>query len=100
CASMSRSAIVVLLVCALARAFLALPRGMQSVIVPTGAAVGCALLLGSTLATGQPLGMFGEMLEDLREVRPGATQARDRVHDATVLGVEESPLFGKGWPGE
>ena len=99
-ASMSRSAIVVLLVCTLARVFLALPRGVRFVIVPSGIAVACALLLGSTLSSGQPLGMFGQVLEDLREVRPGATQARDRVHDATVLGVDESPLFGKGWPGE
>ena len=100
CASMSRSAIVVLLVCVVARAFLALPRAVRSVMVPAGIAVACAVLFGSTLFSGQPLGMFGQVMEDLREVRPGATQARDRVHDATLLGVDESPLFGKGWPGE
>lgn len=99
-ASMSRSAIVVLLLCTAARVFLAFPRAVQLVIVPTGIAVACAVLLGSTLSSGQPLGVFGPVLEDLREGRPGATQARDRIHDATVLGVDESPLFGKGWPGE
>jgi hypothetical protein len=99
-ASMSRRAIVVLLVCPIARVIQALPRGVRFVIVPSGIAVAGALLLGSTLSSGQPFGMFGQVLEDLREVRPGATQARDRVHDATVLGVDESPLFGKGWPGE
>lgn len=99
-ASMSRSAIVVLVVCAVARAFLALPRGLQFVIVPSGAAVACGVLLGSTLASGQPLGILSGVLDDVREVRPGATAARDRIHDETELGVAQSPLFGKGWPGD
>ena len=85
-ASMSRSAIVVLVLCAVARAFLAFPRRVQLVIVPSGVAVACAVLLGSTLSSGQPLEMFSGVLDDVREVRPGATAARDRIHDETELG--------------
>lgn len=99
-ASMSRSAIVVLVVCTMARVLLALPRRAQLVIVPGGIAVACAVLLGSTLSSGQPLEPFSGVLDDVREVRPGATAARDRIHEATALGVAESPLFGKGWPGD
>ncbi|HSQ01253.1 MAG TPA: O-antigen ligase family protein [Candidatus Dormibacteraeota bacterium] len=99
-ASMSRSAIVVLVLCAVVRMLLAFPRRVQLVIVPGGVAAACAVLLGATLSSGQPLAMFSAVLDDVREVRPGATAARDRVHEATALGVAESPLFGKGWPGD
>jgi hypothetical protein len=98
--SMSRSAMLVLVLCAVVRVLLAFPRRAQLVIVPGGLAVASAVLLGSTLISGRPLGIFSGAMNDVREVRPGATAARDKVYEATALGVSESPLFGKGWPGD
>jgi hypothetical protein len=99
-ASMSRSAILVLLLTTAARTVLAFPRRAQLVIVPGGLALACAVLFSSTLSAGQPFSIFTVMMDDVRELRPGATEARERIHEETLDGVAESPLLGKGWPGE
>ncbi|MGH7787609.1 MAG: O-antigen ligase family protein, partial [Candidatus Binatia bacterium] len=99
-ASMGRTAALVLAMCAALRLFIAMPRRWQLPAAAAGVALALLVPIGSTIATGTPDGLVHALSEQISDLRPSATQARDLVYEESWAGVYDSPLLGHGWPGE
>lgn len=95
-ASMGRLAFLTLLACLLVRWFLDWKRPYQI----------CALyllLLGfvTLLIVIPEPGVVGQaVVRRFQDARPGASEVRNEVYEASWKGFYESPLFGHGWPGK
>jgi hypothetical protein len=94
--SLSRLAIVNLVVCLLALWYLERSRLPRMVLAQAG--------LLAILAAAFLSGFSTEPIEELRrgfhDVRPGASYVREAVYTANWDGFHRSPVIGQGWPGE
>ncbi|MGE3497851.1 MAG: O-antigen ligase family protein [Candidatus Binatia bacterium] len=99
-ASMSRLAALALALSAALRFALALSRPVQVLLAAFALVLGAAVGLVGTLAEGSPLAAVKMLSERFDNLRPSATQSRDRVYEQTRAGLAEAPLAGHGWPGE
>ena len=95
-ASLSRTAVISLIVCLAARWFLNWSWRLQSAAVFTAAAV----ILGMWLWGEPPQTVLANIEDGIEKSRPGAAQARNEVYEASWQGIRKAPLLGHGWPGE
>lgn len=98
--SMSRLAGLLLLVTALLRRWLALPRALQALTLASAVCAGAAVGVGSTIVHGGPTAIVDVVQNRFDALRPSATRSRELVYEQTRAGLAEAPLLGHGWPGE
>jgi hypothetical protein len=96
-ASVSRTSIVVLIVCVAFRMFLSTPGRVKL--------AACFAVLGAITAAclwtqSSPWNLMVEVQNRIKQTRPGASEARDDVYAANWEGIRQSPMIGHGWPGE
>jgi hypothetical protein len=90
--SWSRIAVVCLVGVGSLLIFATLNRTLQVVIVLAGIGI-CS----TSLVVGfDPVDGYIQLQNDLREVRPGSSQARDLIYEKSWNGFLESPYFGNG----
>ncbi|MDX2171221.1 MAG: hypothetical protein SF182_29400 [Deltaproteobacteria bacterium] len=98
--SMSRLAGLLLIVSALLRRWLALPRALQALTLAVGLSAGGGLGVVSTLVYGGPVAIVAALQDRFDDLRPSATRSRELVYEKTREGLAEAPLLGHGWPGD
>jgi hypothetical protein len=98
--SMSRLAGLLLIVTALLRRWLALPRALQALTLASGVFAAAAIGVVSTVVYGGPTAIVDAVQNRFDDLRPSATRSRELVYEKTREGLTEAPLLGHGWPGE
>jgi hypothetical protein len=95
-ASLGRLEIFALLVCVAFRLFLGCEWRLQCAVVTTAS----SLFIAGCLGLGGPSGMLAGANDFVTSGRPGASEARQAIYDASWAGVRQSPILGHGWPGQ
>jgi hypothetical protein len=94
-ASLGRLEIFALVVCLAFRLFLDCEWRIQGASVAAAA----SLFIVGCLWFGGPNQILTGSDAFVTSGRPGASQARQAVYDASWAGIRESPMLGHGWPG-
>ena len=94
-ASLSRTAMVAAVLCLAVRWALTWPARMQ--IAVAFSAVG--VLLSLWLYAMSPAQATAALEQNIEKSRPGASESRNNVYEASWRGIRQAPFLGHGWPG-
>lgn len=94
-ASLGRLEILTLIVCLVFRGFLASTNRVQAAIATSA----ISIFLASCIFVGPPAQLFSDVNAFVTSGRPGASESREAVYEASWKGVHQAPIVGHGWPG-
>lgn len=68
--------------------------------IQAATALGCfAVLLSLWLCSISPAQALAALEQTIESSRPGASESRNEVYEASWRGIRQAPLLGHGWPG-